>query len=303
MFRTVIVNNGEKISLRDNWVIISTSSGESSVPLEDIYSMVIDNQQAALTVPVIHRLTSSGAHLLICNEKHIPVTVILPHNTYFHPLTILRYQMEMTQAFKDSLWDRITAKKITNQARVLGFCGREPAKVRRLLELAEEVTDGDSGNREGIAAKMFFREMYGTEFVRMNDDAINAALNYGYAVIRSAVCKTLCAHGYNCVIGLHHISEADPFNLAEDIMEPLRPVVDMWVDDHIEELDGELTRSQRTELAAIINDLVIVKKRKMRIRTAIDEYVRSLTTAITRNSAGYLELPEIIRTDIYNEED
>lgn len=303
MFRTVVINFGEKISVKDNWLVVTGGDEEKKVPIEDIYSIVIDNQISYLTVPAIHKLTDAGVHLLVCNEKHQPTSVILPQNIHYRPLTVIRNQINMTEDFKNKLWDEITKAKIRNQAKVLKLCGGKNEKVKRIYELAQEVENGDEGNREGIAAKMFFREMYGSSFVRMADDAINAALNYGYAIIRSSFCKTLVAYGYNCVLGIHHINEKNPFNLADDLMEPLRPIIDMWVDDNIEDLVFEITRTQRNELAAIVNNPIIIDGKKMRIRNAIDVYVRSLTTCIERNSVKYLKLPEIIRADIYEEYD
>jgi len=184
--------------------------------------------------------------------------------------------------------------KIRNQALVLSYCGGRRDRVERLTELSEEVVNGDEGNREGIAAKMFFRSLYGSSFVRMADDGINAALNYGYAILRSAVCKTLCAYGYNSVLGIHHIGEANPFNLADDMMEPLRPLVDYWADRNHEDITDFLSRSQRNELAALVNETVRQGNRKMLVRNAVDDFVRSLTTAITKNDPALLVPPAIL---------
>ncbi len=303
MFRTLIINRGERIGIRDNWVTVETEDGEQRVPLNEIYAVVIDNQASLLTVPVIHRLTSSGAHILICDEKHMPASVILPQNNYYHPLTAIRRQLEMTASFKDALWDIVIAAKIRNQALVLSFCGGLRERVERLNELSREVVNGDEGNREGIAAKMFFRSLYGSSFVRMADDGINAALNYGYAVIRSTVSKTLCAHGYNCVVGIHHIGESNPFNLADDLMEPLRPLADYWTDRNHEDITDELTRAQRNELAALVNEPVLQGKRRMLMRNAVDEYVRSLTSAISKNDPSLLVPPVLLPAGAFPEED
>ena len=294
---------GETVSVKENWMVVSGPDGEHRVPLEDIYSVVIDNQQTLLTAPLITQLTKSGAHLLICDEKHLPASVILPQSIHYHPLTVIRKQIALPEDVKNALWDRITKQKILNQAKVLSLCGCKKETVQRLQALAEEVQGGDAGNREGIAAKLFFRALYGISFVRFYDDAINAALNYGYTVLRSAVAKTLTAYGYNCVLGLHHINEANPINLADDIMEPLRPVVDLWVSDHHEDLVEELTKQQRNELAALVNSLVLWDGKKMRLRNALDKYVSSLTTAVNHLSPAKLKLPEIIRADVYNDED
>lgn len=302
MFRTVSVYRGEKISVRDNWLIVSGET-EQRLPIEDLYSVVIDNQETVLTVAAMTRLTKAGAHILVCDEKHLPATVILPQSIHYHPLSVIRKQVAMPEEFKDRLWDEIVRQKIVNQATVLKLCGGKQHRVERLMELADEVSGGDSGNREGIAARIFFHELYGFEFVRMYDDATNAALNYGYTVIRSAVAKTLVAYGYNCVLGLHHINEANPFNLADDMMEPLRPLVDLWVSDHRDELTEKLTKQQKNELASLVNAVILWDGKKMRTRNAIDKYISSLTSAMNRLSEKSLRIPTIIRADVYQETD
>lgn len=123
MFRTVTVYRGEKINVRQGWMIVTSENGEQKLPVEDLYSVVIDNQQTVLTTAAITQLTASGTHILICDEKHLPNTVILPHNTHYHPLTVIRKQIGLPQDIKDALWDRIINAKITNQALTLKFCG------------------------------------------------------------------------------------------------------------------------------------------------------------------------------------
>lgn len=302
MFRTVAVNFGEKLSVRDNWLIISSEDEEKQIPIEDIYSVVVDNQRAYMTVPCLNALTEAGAHLLLCNEKHIPVSVVLPLNNHYRPLNVIKKQLSLSQDIKNEIWDRIIKQKILNQAKVLELCGCDSERVARLKALADEVVDGDIGNREGIAAKMYFRCLFGTGFIRMYDDAINAALNYGYAVIRSSISKALCGYGFNCVLGVHHINESNPFNLADDLMEPFRPIIDLWAADNSEDLLLELTRQQRNELAAIVNHTVEFGNKKMRLRNAIEKYVQSFSTAVDKNSAEKIVFPRIIRNDRYFED-
>jgi CRISPR-associated protein Cas1 len=295
MFRTVIVNSGEKLSVRENWLVVSSEGEERRIPVEDIYSVVIDNQQTLVTVPSITALTEAGAHILVCNNKHMPVTVILPHNIHYRPLNVVRKQINMLPEFKDAVWKEIVKAKLLNQARILDIRHVNPEKAERIRSLADEVVDGDEGNREGIGAKMYFRALFGTDFIRMNDDGINSALNYGYAIIRSAVSKTLVAYGYNCVIGIHHINESNPFNLADDLMEPLRPIVDLWVDESHEDLLEKLTKQQRNELVDLVNSIVICEKKKMRVRNAIDRYISSFTTAIEKGNPRLIKFPVIIK--------
>ncbi len=116
MFRTVTVYTGEKISLDGGWMVISGEKGEQRVPIEDIYSLVIDNRNTVLTVPVITRLTENGTHILVCDEKHLPSTVILPQSIHYRPLAVVRRQIGLPQDVKDALWDRVVIQKILNQA-------------------------------------------------------------------------------------------------------------------------------------------------------------------------------------------
>jgi CRISPR-associated protein Cas1 len=193
------------------------------------------------------------------------------------------------------MWQDIIKAKIENQAAVLKLQGCSTDVYEHLQKFKKEVTVGDKTNREGLSAKMFFRALYGSEFVRMRDDTINAALNYGYAIIRSAVAKTLSAYGYNCILGIHHISESNPFNLADDLMEPLRPIVDLWVDRNHQDLVKELTPVHKRSLIDIVNTTVKLNNRNMKLRYAIDRYVSSFTSAIQNQDVYLINIPMISR--------
>ncbi|MEG2203169.1 MAG: type II CRISPR-associated endonuclease Cas1 [Christensenellaceae bacterium] len=292
MWRTVVVNDSDRISIQNNWLLIE---GEqvARVPLDELYSIVVDNPKTLLSVGAINAMTQQGVHIIYCNEKHLPVSVILPHNMHYRPLNVLKKQLSLKKQFKDEIWQKITCAKIENQSQVLKMCGCKRETVERLLEYSKDVRIGDVTNREGLAAKMFFREMFGSNFIRMNDDGINSALNYGYAIIRSAFAKTLASYGYNSVIGLHHISETNAFNLADDLMEPLRPIVDLWIDENNDDLDKELTRDNRRKLVNLINETVRIDNKMTKVRYAIDKYVSSLSTAIEKSSVNALKLPYI----------
>ncbi len=131
---------------------------------------------------------------------------------------------------KSKLWQRIVKQKIANQVKCLRLAGVNKKEIETIELICAEVLPDDKTNREAAAARHYFLALFGCVFKRTNDDVTNAALNYGYAIIRSAVAKTLVAYGYNCVIGLHHSNDYNAFNLADDMMEPLRTLVDLWVD-------------------------------------------------------------------------
>jgi CRISPR-associated protein Cas1 len=302
MWRTVIVSRGEKLSLRNSRLVVN-GDPDIEIPIEDIYSVLIDNRQTFLTVGAMTALTDAGVHLVLCNEKHVPVSLLLPLNTHYRAYNVLRKQIDMEEDFKDSIWQKVVQAKISNQAHVLKIARCSKDVANHLIRFSNEVVPGDLHNREGLAAKMFFKEIYGSGFIRMEDDVINAALNYGYTIIRSAVSKTLTAYGYNCALGIHHIGDYNAFNLADDMMEPLRPIVDLWVDKNKEDLFDELTKQNRNELVGLVNCYVLWDNKKTRLRYAIDKFINSFTTCIERRDANKLKIPLIIGLEKEDRED
>ena len=297
MWRTLIVTAGEKLTVKDNWLHVYSPQQEARVPIGDLYSVVVDNRQALLSVSVLTQLAGAGIHVLLCDDKHLPCAELLPLALHYRPLTVLQKQMALSQGFKDLLWQRIVMAKIQNQAKALRLAGVGASKAKKLEELALRVLPGDAGNREAQAAKLYFPALFGAGFTRVQGDVTNAALNYGYAIIRSAVSKTVAGYGYSGVLGLHHIGPGNAFNLADDLMEPLRPLVDLWTDAHCDDLYEELTRTNRRDLIDLVNHVVVFDGKKMRVRYAIDQYVKSLTSAIEGQDAGLLHLPALTRDD------
>lgn len=291
MFRTLYVTSGERLSVSANWLVVEADGESKKVPVEDIQMLILDNIHACLSVYTLQSLAKYDVNVVLCDEKHLPCCSVLALNQHYRPYGVLKKQMALTQEFKDLLWQKIVKAKIENQNSVLKLRCVQQEVVDRMQQLASEVLPGDIGNREGIAAKMFFRNFYGYNFLRFEEDVINAALNFGYAIIRSAVARSLCAYGYNCALGIHHINESNAFNLADDFMEPLRPLVDLWVFLHNDELVDTLTKSNRVGLANIINDEVIIAGKKMKLYNAIDKYVASFTTAIDNADKNKLLLP------------
>lgn len=303
MWRTVIISQGEKIIVRDKWLIVFSDTDESSIPLKDIYSVVIDNRQTLISINAITGLSEAGVHIIFCNNKHLPISLLLTYNTHYRPLNVIKSQFELTREFKDILWQKIIRAKINNQCTVLKLCNVPTENQEALSSLIETITPGDKRNCEAIAAKRYFKALFGTDFMRFQDDVTNAALNYGYTIIRSCLAKTLVCYGYNCVLGIHHIGANNPFNLADDLIEPLRPLVDYWVDNHCNELVDTLTKSNRRELINLVNHVIAIEGKKMRVRYAIDYYVNGLTTAISKQDATLLRIPEIIKPDVFFEDE
>ena len=302
MWRTVIISSGERLNIKDNWLIVYSQKGETKVPVDDLYSVVIENRSAMLSVSVLTTLTQAGTHIIFCDANHLPTTISLPLNNHYRPYSVVKKQIEMSQVFRDCLWQKIVVQKIKNQSLCLKYVGVETKRYKEIEDISLKVKVGDITNREAVAAKKYFPYLFGVTFRRSDDDITNSALNYGYAIIRSSVAKTLASYGFNGAIGLHHISETNPFNLADDIMEPLRPIVDMWVDQECENLFETLTYHNRRDLIDLPNQIICMNNKKMKIRYAIYIYVKSLVSAINKNKVELLEIPMLIPFDEFFEE-
>ena len=303
MWRTVIVSQGERITVYNGNIRITNGEDESLIPLSDIYAVVIDNRAALISVNALALLAEKGAHVFFCNEKHIPVGVTLPLNTHFQPLAVIKRQLSLSQEEKDLLWQRLVQTKVFNQARCLEFAGVKRDKVSELIALAENVLPGDITGMEAVAAKKYFQALFGLGFTRRGEDVTNAALNYGYTILRSSVAKTLVAYGYNCVLGIHHCSEKNAFNLADDIMEPFRPMVDLWVDTNKDQLFDTLNKYNRKGLLNLLNEGITVGDKTMRLRNAIDYTVNSMTGALQRGKPQAVQMPELMRCGTQVDED
>ena len=154
MWRTVIVASGEKLNIKDNWLIVSSAEGESRVPVSDIYSLVIENRAAMLSV--LTTLTQAGAHIILCDEKHLPVSAALPINTHYRPFNVIKKQIDMTYEFKNLLWQKIIERKIHNRYLCLKYREINKEKCDEIDALSKSVKPGNTTNREAVAARKYF---------------------------------------------------------------------------------------------------------------------------------------------------
>ena len=299
MFRTLLIEEGERLSVAHQVLQVEKQGKRIPIPINDIYCIVLDNLQAVITTAAINALCTAGAHIVVCNEKHVPSAVIYPEMVHYAPYGVVKKQLKMTQGLKDALWDQIVKGKLQNQAESLKYCIGDMDTYHRLQQLAEEVEEGDAGNREGIGAKLYFRHLFGSDFIRMEEDGINHALNYGYTIMRSAMIKTLYTFGYYPALGIHHISIYNGFNLGDDLMEPFRPLVDMWVDMHHQELEEDLTQMQRRSLVNLLNLEMEYDHSRMKVRNVMARYVKHFTTAIEKETSSLFFAPSV--TDIVYE--
>lgn len=288
-FRSVIISNSVTLSVKNNNLIINNGE-EFKIPIEDISVLVIESIAVKLTSRLLSNLSENSVATVICDEKHLPVSTVLPLNVHYKTYKVLKMQFEQSAAYSKRIWQSIIKQKLYNQGECLNILGLQGGEF--LNKLSISVESGDKGNKEAIGAKYYFKALFGEKFTRGDGDVINSALNYGYTIARSAVARTLVMYGFNATLGVHHCNEYNAFNLADDFMEPLRPIVDLWVYENIDE-DDELTREHRIELVNLLNYQCIIDGKNHSILNAIDKMVSSYTTACSKKDFRLLKLPKI----------
>lgn len=272
-YRCLMVVNPAYISCRNEQLVIKTETVHT-VPIEDISAVVVENRQSSITAAALAELAKNGAVLYWCDEKHLPCGISLPYAQHSRQLGVLRRQMELTVPAKKRLWQQIVIAKIKNQAECLALCGK-PQEAAFLFGRAKAVTSGDKDNLEASAAAYYFPALFGAGYTRRSEDTRNAALNYAYAILRGYAARCLTVYGYLPYMGLHHDSELNPFNLADDLMEPFRPVADLYVAANVAE-DAPLTTALKGQLVNLLNADILSGGQHHSVAYAIERMVQSL---------------------------
>ena len=224
--RTLFFSNPYKLSLKDRQLIIHSVDTlvTQKVPIEDIGFIVLEHPQISFTMKLVEELNGNNVAVVFCDSKHIPSSMLLPLDANHIQNEIFRLQIEASEPLKKNLWKQTIESKINNQALLLDKLGFHAYDLKNL---SKTVKSGDSDNREGFAARIYWPRLFGNSFTRDRfGDPPNPFLNYGYTLLRSAVARALAGSGLLSTLGIHHHNRYNAFCLADDIMEPYRP----WVD-------------------------------------------------------------------------
>ena len=257
--RTLYFGNPCYLSKNKNQLVVELENNEKrTVPIEDIGMVILDHYQIKITQPILQALVANNAAVLVNDASHLPLGLLLPmasHNTYTENLN---FQVNASKPLKKNLWQQTIKKKILNQAALLYQLQIDTEKMKYW---ASQVKSGDPDNYEGRAAAWYWKTIFSQPFKRGRYDAPpNNLLNYGYAILRAVVARSLVASGMLPALGIHHRNKYDAYCLADDIMEPYRPYVDRKVLSIIESdgFDGELTTDVKRQLLDIpVTDVLI----------------------------------------------
>ncbi len=264
---------------------------------------MVESDKATTSSYVLQQLAENGSVVYFCNGQHIPCGVLLPFNSHSRQLKILETQLAVSKPQNKRLWQQIVQQKILNQAECLNLSGKEGSL--EISSMVKRVQSGDSSNIEAQVAAKYFRLLFGTDFRRQNHrtahtiDTINASLNYGYSIIRAAIARTLVVYGFETCLGIFHHNETNNYNLADDLLEPYRPLVDLFTVNNLK--DAKLTPSYKRQLYSLLNYEIVSGKERHSVMYSIERLVKSLNSAY-QNKAEELILPELCVLKIHTYE-
>ncbi len=251
--RTLFFSTPVRLSLKDNQLVFYLKEApdeKRTIPIEDIGYIVLENQMISITMPLMNALTENNVAVIICNGAGMPNALLQPLDGNTIQGELYRLQTEATLPHKKNLWKQCVEAKIKNQARLLEKLGFDNEAFKPLYM---NIKSGDSDNREGVAAKLYWEKLFGKDFMREREgDGPNNLLNYGYTILRAAVARALTGSGLLPAFGIFHRNRYNAFPLADDIMEAYRPFVDERVYSLYKSGKTELTKEVKAELVGVL---------------------------------------------------
>lgn len=285
-FRTVVISNETELHVRSGQ-LVAIQEQTVRIPIEDIAVLVLEHPRTHVSTAALSLLAEQGVAVAVCDRQHMPTGLLLPHCAHSRQLAVTRQQLAQTLPQRKRLWQCVTRSKIQNQAACLDALGLEGSA--RLREYSAAVQSGDTSGMEAAAARLYFRRLI-PQATRRSPDGPGGSLDYGYAVLRAAIARALVGHGFYPAIGVHHDSQLNAFNLADDMLEPYRPFVDYLAVSENVDVDAQ---PGRQALVAVLQLSCSVQDKLHSVLTAIEATATSLARAMSEKDAGALVLPRL----------
>lgn len=287
-WRTVVISSRCKLDTKMGYMVVRGDTVRR-IFLDEIAVVIIENPAVSLTGCLLAELMERKVKVVFCDSLHMPQSELVPYYGSHDTSRKIRTQIAWPELSKGAVWTAIIGEKIRQQA---GFL-KELEHFREAELLEEYITQiefRDVSNREGHAAKVYFNAVFGKEFSRHGEHPVNAVLNYGYSVLLAAFSREITACGYMTQLGIHHDNVFNRFNLASDLMEPFRVLVDRTV--YTSEL-RELNRDARRKLTDVINTQIVIGKGKQTVLTGIGIYVRSVFDALVASDPSLIRVYDV----------
>lgn len=279
--RTLFFGKPSRLSVKDKQLVIGLKENDEihKVPVEDIGYVVIENQQISFSVPLLQELMANNVAVIFCDASHMPNSMLLNLEGHHLQSEMFRFQIEASEPLKKNLWKQTVEAKIRNQSLLLHKLGKNGSLLKPFYC---NVKSGDTDNREGAAAKVYWQEMFGPDFIRDRYGMCpNNFLNYAYIVLRAAVARALTGSGLLPTLGLFHHNRYNAFCLADDIMEPYRPFADEIVFQLFQEGQRELTTETKADILKILANDVCFENTIRPLMVGLSQTTASLSRCFT----------------------
>ena len=301
--RTILVENKSSITTKNQQLVLKSEVRESAIPIEDIGFLVLDHAEIYLSIPAMNLIVENNTAIIICGSNHLPNGMFLNLNSHHIQQEIFKNQIEASIPLKKQLWQQTIVEKIKNQGELL----KKITENKNTFEfLASKVLSGDTSNMEGVAAQQYWKnfplpnhEKDGIKRERYGDYP-NNFLNYGYAILRAATARALSGSGLLNTLGIHHKSKYNAFALADDIMEPFRPIVDEKVFEIMKQYqEQELNTAIKAEMLQMLTQTVYFKEEKSPLMVGLQKTASSLQQCFTgdRKKIKYPKLWNLTDTE------
>lgn len=297
-WRNLLVQNPARLSLKNAQLQLENDEGVFSVAVEDLTCVILESHHITVSTALLASCQEQGVCIVTCDSAHTPNGVLHPFHEHSRQSKVAHLQIGWSEPFKKRCWQSIIKTKITGQADVLEIYGDKNA-AKALRAMRQHVTSGDEKNVEAQAAREYWQNLFGSDFRRHATDTINGALNYGYAIMRASIARSVVSFGLLPAFGLHHDSDLNAFNLADDVIEVFRPFVDNQVKTM--QLAGdlsqnELSKENRQKLAGILTTTCMLSQEVHTLMNASDKVAERLVVAIEKKDPQEMIFPEIQKT-------
>lgn len=297
-WKIIFLSNPCSLSVEKGQLCYKSEDQTFLFAFEDIAVILIETPRATLTSPVLTKCAEFNIAIVDCNEKHLPIGIYTPFNTHSKASEIARIQINTAIPLQKRLWQQVVISKINNQAEVLQQAGKF-TQADKLQKIASTVQSGDPNNTEATAAVLYFKSLFGEDFIRRQFDGINSALNYGYAILRSTIIRSITSKGLVPCIGINHHSVLNNFNLADDLIEPFRPMVDLCVFEMKIKKEDELIPGIKKNLIALLTHRCSWQKSSWTILNTIDNVIDTFIDSIKEKNSKLLILPELSKEPLF----
>lgn len=282
-WRTVVITGSAKLDYQLGFLVVRKNE-TVKIHIGEIGMLILESTAVSLTSVLLCELVKKKVKVIFCDEKRNPISELLPYYGSHDTSAKVRLQIQWSQDIKTAVWTEIVQEKISKQAEHLE--ARKLSEAKMLRDYIEELQFGDKTNREGHAAKVYFNALFGLDFTRTTENSINAALNYGYGIILSCFTREVAANGYITQLGLFHDNMFNQFNLASDLMEPFRPLVDRQV---LSMNPQKFESEEKHEMLEILEGTVLIAGRTETVVNAIKIYCRSIFEALNDSDTSLIK--------------